>query len=69
MKMNEDVLARMVLDYKKRFDSTLSAINDELKELNTDFRKHESDLAISPNVNKKLIKQLVLVEEKCWANE
>ena len=36
------------------FDSNLSAINDELKELKTDFRKLESDLAISQNVNGKL---------------
>ena len=36
------------------FDSNLSAINDELKELKTDFRKLESDLAISQNVIGKL---------------
>ena len=47
IKMNKDVLAGMVLDYKERFDSSLSAINDELKELKTEFRKLESDLAIS----------------------
>ena len=35
MKMNKDVLAGTVLDYKERFDSTLSAITDELKELKT----------------------------------
>ena len=69
MKINKDVLAGMVLDYKERFDSTLSAITDELKELKTDFRKLESDLAISRNVNDKLTKQLILVERKCWANE
>ena len=39
MKMNKDELAGMVLDYKERFDSILSAINDELKELKTDFGK------------------------------
>ena len=69
MKMNNDVLAGMVLDYKERLDSTLSAITDELKELKTDFPKLESDLAISRNVNGKLTKQLILVERKCWANE
>ena len=47
MKMNKVVLAGMVLDYKERFDSTLSAITDELKELKTDFCMLESDLAIS----------------------
>ena len=46
----------------------LIAINDELKEQKTDFRKLESDLAISRNVNDKLTKQLILLERKCWAN-
>ena len=67
--MNKDVLAGMVLDYKERFDSTLSAITDELKELKTDSRKLESDLAISRYVNNQLTNQLILVERKCWANK
>ena len=67
--MNKDVLAGMVLDYKERFDSTLSAITDELKQLKTDFRKLESDLAISRYVNNQLTNQLILVERKCWANK
>ena len=69
MKINKHVLAGMVLDYKEKFDSTLSATTDELKELKTDFRKLESDLLISRNVNDKLTKQLILIERKCWANE
>ena len=69
MKMNKNVLPGMVLDYKERFDSTLSAITDELKELKIDFCKLESDLAITRNVNDKLLKQFILVERKCWANE
>ena len=48
----------MVLDYKERFDSTLSAINDELKNLQAKFCKLETDQAISGNVNEKLIQQL-----------
>ena len=67
--MNKVALAGMVLDYKERFDSTLSAITDELKELKTDFCMLESDLAISWNVNGKLTKQVILVERKCWAKE
>ena len=51
----------MVLEYKGRFDSTLFAINYELKGLKTGFRKLKSDLVISRNVNYKLTKQLILV--------
>ena len=50
MKINKDVLAAMVLNYKEKFDSILSAITGELKELKTEFSKLESDLAISLNV-------------------
>ena len=63
MKMNKDLLAAsLVLDYNEMFDSTLFAINDEVKELKTDFRKLECDLAISRKVNGKLTKLLILVE-------
>lgn len=38
MKLENIVLTGIVLDYKKKFDSTLSTItNDELRELNTNF--------------------------------
>ena len=62
----------MVLDCKERFDSTFSAINDELKELKelrTNFRKLETDLVVTRNINKKLIQQLILVERKWLANQ
>ena len=43
-KMNYDVSAGMVLDYEDRFALTLSAINDELIELKTNFRKLQINL-------------------------
>ena len=69
MKMNKVVLAAITLDYKDRFDSTLSAITYELKELKTSFCKLGSDLAVSWNVNGKVTKQVILVEKKCWAKK
>ena len=42
--MNYDVSAGMVLDYEDRFALTLSAINDELIELKTNFRKLQINL-------------------------
>ena len=58
----------MLLDYKERFDSGLSAIIVEIKQLEVDFCKLEFELAISRKVNDKLIQQFILVK-KCWANE
>ena len=47
VKMKKGVLAGKILDYKKRFDSTLSTINFKLKDLKPNFNKFECDLAIS----------------------
>ena len=44
MKMNKDVSAGMVLDYKDMFALTFSAKNGELIELKTDFRKLQINL-------------------------
>ena len=64
MKMNKDVLAGMVLYYKERFDSTFCTINDQLKELKTNFHKLKTNLDISRNISEKLTHQLILVERK-----
>ena len=69
MKMKKDVLTGIVLGYNEKFDSTLSAINDELKELEENYHKLENDLAIGRNVNEKLTQQLISVEEKSWENQ
>ena len=50
MKVNKDVLAGMMLDYRESFDSTLFDINNELKERKTNSRKLETDQAISRNI-------------------
>ena len=47
----------------------MSAISYELKELKKNFRKLETDLTISCNVNEKLTQQLILIERKWWTNE
>ena len=69
MKLGKEVLAGMVLDYKEKFDTTLSKINKKLTDLWLKFTKLGSDLAISKNINSKLSSQLTKVERKSWANE
>ena len=61
--MNKFVSACMVLDYKERSDSTLSAIDDEKKQVKVSFCKLESEVGISRKVNDKLNQQLTLVEQ------
>ena len=68
IKLTREELANMVLDYQHKLDNSLGSINAELLKLKTKFTKMESDLAISQNVNVKLVERLVVTERKCWAN-
>ena len=69
IKLTREELVNIVLDYQHKFDNSLGSINAEILELKTKFTKMESDLAISRNVNTKLVERLVVTERKCWANE
>lgn len=53
MKLNKDILAVMVLDYKEN-------LNDELEELKRNFRAFETDLTISCRVRERFTQQLNL---------
>ena len=68
-KFGKEVLIGLVLDYKDKFDTTLTNMNKELTHIRNKFTKLESDLAISKNINTKLSRQLTKVERKYWANE
>ena len=69
IKLTREELAKIVMYYQHKFDNSLGSINAELLELKTKFTKMESDLAISWNVNVKLVERLVVTERKCWAND
>ena len=55
IKIPREELVNIALDYQH--------------ELKTKFTKMEPDLAISRNVNLKLVERLIVTERKCWANE
>ena len=69
IKLTREELANIALDYQHKFGNSLGSINAELLELKTKFTKMGSDLAISRNLNIKLVERLVVTERKCWANE
>ena len=68
-KLGKSDLARLVMDYQKKFDTILNNINSELLDLKNKFTKLESDLEISRNINNKLVEQVTRLERKCWENE
>ena len=69
MKLGKEVLPGMLLDYKDKFDTTLTKINKELTDLRNKSTKPQSDLPISKNINTKLSSQLTKVERKCWGKD
>ena len=58
----------LTLEYEAKFDNTLSNIKKELSELRNDFKKIESELSVSKNVNNKLNELVVALERQCWGN-
>ena len=64
-KLTKDEVIALTLEYQTKFDNTLSNINKELSKLRNDFKKIESELFVSKNVNNKLcgcIRETVLGE-------
>ena len=67
-KLTKDEVIALTLEYQAKFDNTLSNINRELSELRNDFKKIESELSASKNVNSKLRERVVALERQCWGN-
>ena len=64
-KLTKDEVIALSLEYQPKLDNTLSNINKELSKLRNDFKKIESELFVSKNVNNKLcgcIRETVLGE-------
>ena len=67
-KLTKDEVIALTLEYQAKFDNTLSNINKELSELRNDFKKIESELSVSKNVNSKLHERVVVLERQCCGN-
>ena len=57
------------MEYQKKLDNMLSDINAELISLRDRFTKMESLLLVTRRVNDNLVKQNLMLERKCAANE
>ena len=70
--MDKGEIIKLALEYQSKFDSTLSSINDikaDLSELRKYYKKLESDVIITKQVNIKLYDKMKFLERQCWANE
>ena len=62
----KDEVIALTLEYQAKFDNTLSNVNIELSELSNNFKKIESELSVSKNVNSKLHEWVFALERQCW---
>ena len=69
IRLYKEVFVRMLLGYQGNFSNILYELKNDLNELKTTFCKLESYLHISRNVNDKPTDKLVVIEQKCHANE
>ena len=53
---------------KKHSDSTTSKLTDEIRNLNANFKRLESDIQVCKKVNDALVKQTAFLERQCWRN-
>ena len=51
---------------KKHTDSTITKLNDKIRNLNANFKSLELDVQVCKNVNDALVKQAVSLERQCW---
>ena len=49
-------------------NSDIKELTSEIRDLVTQMKKVDADVAIVKNVNEKLVNQLIGTERQCWGN-
>ena len=72
MKLSNEDLVRITLDYQGKFDNILDDLKKDISDLKIDlsglkpdFSKLDSDIQVSRNVNSKLSERLLTMERRC----
>ena len=66
--MNKPDLIKRVLQLESEINSGIKELTSEIRDLATQMKKVEADVAIVKNVNQKLVNQLIETEWQCWDN-
>ena len=67
-KLSKSQLIAMVLSQRDEIKATIESLKDEVKEMNTNFKKFEADVSIAKTVSNLLTKKSVDIERQSWAN-
>ena len=63
--LNETQHTELFLKSQEHTKGNINSLTGEMKNLNENFKKLESDVAVVKNVNNILCKQIVSVERQC----
>ena len=67
-KLSKSELVQLVLETEASLASQITNLTTKVKDLLGYFKKLESDLAVTKNVNSKFMERVVQTERQCWAN-
>ena len=68
-KLSKDELARLVLDYQRKFSSVLQSLKDDVIEMKSKFNVQESERQVSKNFTDNLTQYIKTLEPKWHENE
>ena len=66
--LNKNQIIDIFLKTQEQANTTIALITAEIKRLNENFQKLESDVSVVENVNNILSKQISSTERQCWKN-
>ena len=58
----------LFLKRQKHTNSTMSNLNDKIRNLNAKFKRLGSDVQVCKKVNDALVKHAACLERQCWRN-
>ena len=67
-KLYKKDLVKIVLTLQNKLKSSNDEVLEEIRKLNVNFQKLESDISITKNTTSLLLKRVVDLERECWAN-
>ena len=67
-KLSKPQLIAMVLSERDETKAMIESLRDEVKDMNSNYKKLEADVSIVKTVNNLLMKKSVDIERQCWAN-
>ena len=66
--LSKNQIIDLFLKTQKQANKTIASLTAEIKSLNENFQKLESNVSVVKNVNNILLKQMSSIERQCWKN-